>query len=127
MSRDGATPSTISPPSPNQADGLIRMSCPTCRRSLRYPAGMKGDRRKCPTCATEITVDPAQTVAAPPPQPGAADAGLAAMRAEAETQEGPLGGPTEANGFCDRGVGFEIRCLDAGILGGAALILAAIV
>ena len=127
MLSDGSTTSTISPPSPNQTDGLIHMSCPTCRRSLTYPAGMKGDRRKCPACGTPVTVDPAQTVAAPPPQPGAADAGLAAMRAEAGAQECPPGGPTEANGFFDRGVGFETRCLDAGILGGAALLRAAIV
>ena len=88
---------------------------------------MKGDRRTCPTCGTPVTVDPAQTVAAPPPQPGAAGAGLAAMRAEVEAQEGPLGGPTKGNGFFERGVGFEIWCLDRSILGGAALILAAIV
>ena len=127
MLSDGSTTSTISPPSPNQTDGLIHMSCPTCRRSLTYPAGMKGDNRTCPTCGTPVTVDPAQTVAAPPPQPGAADASLAAMRAEAGVPEGPLGEPAKGNGFFDRGVGFEIWCLDRGILGGAALILAAIV
>lgn len=121
----------------------FRVDCPHCRKKLRVPPGMRGKTAKCPSCQGMMTV-PAMDVAEPPvimaeevddlrlqpaaPRPSAPqDDPLAAFNISSESMTQRAHRLTAA----DEGGGGvfapEKKGLDAGMIGGALMMIIAVV